>query len=1022
MKDNSSRTDSGHDTGASFLDSVATAYAARYKEMSDVCFVFPNKRSCTFFLNSLASALGSRAMLAPEVMDISEFVSRISGREPASRLDMLFMLYKVYCSLLGRTESLQTAEDLLDFDRFAPWGETVLGDFSEVDKYDVDAEAIFTNVRDYRDIASNFLTEEQLTVIERYFGYRPVSEDVERFWRTVTDEEELSRLKEKFVELWRLLPELYEGLNTGLDAVGMATPGRVFRLAAERISGSEASDLPWTKVVAVGFNMLSTTEAEIFGTLRDMKDSDGEPVGEFFWDATGPVLGLGSKSKGAATKTIRRNMKLFPSPEWAESFMQRAERTEMPSITVAAAPSNASQTKIAALTVEDWISRFGIEKVSSPRTAVVVPDENLLMPLLHSLPNDIGSVNLTMGYSMRYTSVASFIYHLRRLQERRRKSGGQPGYLRDDIQLLLSHPLVHVLIGSEKANFINGEIGRLHLRVVTVEWLGSQIPELAEILKPIESGAGVEEVTAYIEGVLLRIDEALSRGKEGLRTVNSKIERSQILVYRIALTRLEASVRQHGIEMSWRSVFHLIDRLVAGETVAFEGEPLEGLQVMGLLETRALDFNHLIILSMNDSVMPRHSRHRTFIPDALRHGYGLPTAARSEELYSYYFYRLLSRAKEVTLLYDARAGEGMRSGGKSRFLLQLEMLYAPGQIRNDHYTFGLSPNESRPEPVEKTPAVMKMLEDFRTPEKGRNLSASALMDYCKCPVMFYYKDVVKLSDESDAKDYIDAITQGNIVHNAMVNLYFPEKLQGKYLRGGQRIILTASDIESILADESRIGNAVKRAVNKEHYHLPDNELDRALEGTVQMVAERLMVQIREVVRHDLTLAPIELIGGEMKGDDRLKLGNAPEVNIRYAFDRVDRIAGSYRIVDYKTGSSHVNAKEEEDLFNGNHSASYMLQLLLYARLLTDRVRKEEGLNVADVEMHIYDVNTISTSGSVRPVVKRQTIMSHSELDDIFIPGIERILTEIFNPEQPFEPTAEEDNCTYCAFKALCGKE
>lgn len=1022
MKDNSPRIDSPDDGSSSFLGAVASAYASRYEEMTDVCFVFPNKRSCTFFLDALASALGPRAMLAPEVMDISEFVSRVSDREAAPRLDMLLRLYKVYCSLSGRSDSLENPDSLLDFDRFAPWGETVINDFSEVDQYDIEAESLFINVRDYREIASNFLTEEQLAVIERYFGYRPVSDDIERFWRTVTDNQELSRLKEKFVELWRILPELYQGLNSSLDADGLATPGRVFRLAARKIGEMEPSQLPWSKVVMVGFNMLSTTEAEIFGMLRDMKDDEGESFAEFFWDATGPVLGDGSKSKGPATKAIHRNMRLFPTPDWAIPFIETSRRSRMPAITVAASPSNAAQAKIAAMTIREWTRRLGMGKVSSPRTAIVIPDENMLMPLLHSLPGDIGSVNLTMGYSMRYTSVASFVFHLRRLQERRRKSGGLPGYLRDDIQLLLSHPLVHVLIGSGNANLINGEIGSLHLRVVTVDWLASQLPELAEILKPIEPDAGVDETVSYIEGVLRKIDDALVRDRDGLPVINSKIERSQISVYRVALSRLAASVRHHNIEMSWRSVFHLVDKLVAGETVAFEGEPLEGLQVMGLLETRALDFDNLVILSMNDSIMPRRSRRRTFIPDALRHGYGLPTATRGEELFSYYFYRLLSRSKEVTLIYDARAGEGMRSGGKSRFLLQLEMLYAPGQVREDHYTFGLANYVAGPECVRKTPDVMKMLEDFTLSENGRNLSASALMDYCKCPVMFYYKDVVRLSDDSQAKDYIDAITQGNIVHDAMVNLYFPPRAQMKYLKGRDRIILTAADLENILSDDSRIENAVRRAVNRHHYHLKPEDIDRPLEGTVLMVAERLMHQVRDVVGHDLSLAPVELIGGEMKGTGRLKIGEAPEVNIRYAFDRVDRIDGRFRIVDYKTGSSHVNAKDEEDLFNGNHNASYMLQLLLYAHLLTGRVNEEEGLHVQNVEMHIYDVNTISSVGSVRPVLNKRTIVSHSELEDVFLPGIGRILTDIFDPDKPFEPTENEDNCTYCAFKALCGKE
>ncbi len=1001
----------------SFLGAVAAAYVSRYEEMSDLCFLFPNKRAGTFFLKSLAESLGDRTMLAPDVMGVSEFMQRVTGREVASRIDLIFRLYKVYRGLLGRTGSLQTEADLLDFDRFAPWAETLTGDFSEVEKYDVDAAALFKNVRDYRSISSNFLTEEQCDVIERYFGYRPASDNVERFWNSIGPEEERSQLKQKFVELWKLLPELYAGLLENLEADGLALPGTTFRRAMQRVAGEDSAALPWSKVVVVGFNMLSTTEARLFADMRDMLDADGEPYAEFFWDATGPVLGAGTDGvRSPAAMAMRRNMRNFPMPEWAVPYMARCQVDSMPEvINVAAAPSNVAQVKIASMKVGEWLEEIGPGQIADARAAVVIPDENLLLPLIHSLPTELEAVNLTMGYSMRYTAVASFIYHLRRLQSRLRKSGDVYGYYHEDFRLFMSHPLVQIVAGSTVANEINTDVSRLHLRVVTPEWLRERSERVAEMLRPIDRQATPSETVAYISGVLDMVDMALAEEGDNAHVINSKIERMQISLYQQALSRLWVSVETHNVSMRYGSVFYLADRLLAGETVTFEGEPLEGLQVMGLLETRALDFDHLVVLSMNDKVMPRRSRARTFIPDALRRGYGMPTSGQAEELYAYYFYRLLSRARDVTLIYDARAGEGMRSGGKSRFLLQLAMLYARDSVREKVYSFRLESSVAKPSGVAKSARVMERLSDFLRPDSGRNLSASALMNYCQCQVKFYYKNVVGIGDDVESPDYIDAITQGNIVHRAMQNLYLPESLQKKYLKS--RVVLDSAKLTDIAGDKELISRVVRRAVNREHFHLPPEKLDRELTGTVAMVAERLEAMVENAVRHDLMTAPVELVGAEITGTTRWRAGASPEVNFKYAFDRVDVVGGRMRIVDYKTGSAHVDAGSIEDIFNGSYQAKYMLQLMLYAHLLEQRAEAPGGIRLS-----IFDVNKEPGEVECCPTLDKKRINAHTDISAEFLAGMEQILCDIFDDTKPFEPAPDEAQCRYCTLKYLCGRE
>lgn len=1003
-----------------FLDALAKAYADRYKDISDFCFVFPNKRSRTFFLKALTRQIGERTILSPEAMDITEFMSHVSGVDAASRIDLIFRLYRAYCKLKGKKDMLTQEDDILDFDSFLPWGEIVLQDFSEVEQYAVDASSLFKNVKDYRDIASNFLTEEQIEVIERYFGYTPDQGDVEGFWRSVGGEEERNDLKNKFMELWQVLPELFAAVTGELADEGLALPGGVFRKAMERVEGEDYSSLTWKRVVFAGFNSLSTTEARLFTELQKLEGDDGEPYADFHWDATGPVLTSGV---GPASASLKKGQENFPPPAWAAPVMKLANKATMPGqIREDASPSNSMQAKIASMRVEEWIADLGHESIENADAAVVIPDENLLIPLLYSLPDSLKSVNLTMGYSMRFTSVASFMYQFRRLQSRRRAKGDESGFYYEDLRLFLAHPLTHVVIGSEAASEINGYMQRFHKKRLSVPEIEKISEVCADILRPIPADIPPVEAIDMVDEVLLRIDVALAGGGRREAQVNDKLERSLIAVYRDALKRLRQSLDRYGVRMHFTNVFHLVDRILAGETVTFEGKPLEGLQVMGLLETRAIDFRHLVILSMNDKVMPRRSRKMTFIPDSLRRGYGLPTSRHSESLYAYYFYRLLSRAEDVTLIYDARAGEGMRSGGKSRFLLQLEMLHSRGKIEHRDYGFKLSGAAGLPQGVEKSPAVMRKLEDFTKKEDGRNLSASAIMKYTECPVKFYYNVVAGLSDDPEPKDYIDPITHGNIIHAVLQRLYLPDKkMWRKILKNPE--VFSRAHLQAILEDDERLETLMRREINRLHFHREGKDLDMPLKGQAELVAERFMEQVRDVVRYDMEHAPLTLIGEEVEEVTRMKFGNSPEVNMKCAFDRIDYTDGKYRVVDYKTGGSHVAADHGfSDMLEGDYKSKYIKQLLLYSDMLERKMLRERGIETGGIRSVIYDVNKIGETGPVVPTIEKKEVLSHEDVKEGYNDMMEQIVTDIFDPEKPFEPTADENRCAYCIFKSLCGKE
>lgn len=1017
-----------------FLESVARAYASLPDDLSRYCFVFPNKRAGTFFLKYLADAVGNRTVLAPEVMSSADFAERLSGRIVDSRIDLIFRLYRCYLEINGRHPDLVSEKGTLDFDRFIPWAEVVLGDFSEVDRYEVDADKLFVNVRNYREIESNFLSPEQEEVIERYFDYVPsYSGDVESFWKTACyDEEKALReesesgrknIRKKFDELWRVLPELYHRISENLERDGMCMPGSAWRIALENIRENGGEALPWTRVVAVGFNALARAEGEIFHEIASLKDETGRPRCEYFWDATGPVLSSGETGPG---KDMKRNMSHFPPPEWAEPFLEESLTDRMtPSIDIYAAPSNVAQVKLAGRRIGELAAKNNGKDITEARTAVVLPEENMLLPLLYSLPENVKHVNLTMGYSMRHTSVASFMHHLRRLLQRAVKKEGNTSFLRDDLKTFIAHPLVQALAGSDKMNALNGAIDSSHRILIAGDVISTHSPELAALLD-LPDGDGPLAITDYLDNVLLELDTAIqgtvADGEENFKSV---IERTQIKHQRNALSRLRDVISGYGYRMAPASVFRLADRLLAGEKVTFEGEPLKGLQIMGMLETRALDFDHLVILSLNDSVLPRRSRKRTFIPDSLRHGFMLPLSSESENLYAYYFYRLLSRVRDVTLIYDARAGEGMRSGGKSRFLMQLELLHARGHVNTRTFRFDIASPVPKAESVKKTPEVMKLLSAFTLApdrEGSRNLSASALQRYFKCQVQFYYHVVRNINDDPEPSRFIDAITQGNILHEAMLDLYCDTDRQNAYLK--PQPVRDERFFRQLLDDPQRISTAVRHAVNKAHFNAAKDDaraLDRKLTGSARMVAERLKKQVRAILQYDAEHSPFRLVGCEIKGGMRYPFGEkGEEVNMAYAFDRVDRVDDDFRIVDYKTGSVGLKAKEMEDIFSGRFEAKNIFQLMLYSELLRARIDKEEpGRNVSGVRLSIYNSNDIEKGD---PETLPQLDESILRPVEEFRERLDAALCEIYNPEKDFVPTDDPEHCRYCRLAALCGRE
>lgn len=1007
-----------------FLQAVARAYASQFPDLSEFCFVFPNKRAGTFFLKYLREEQQTMA-LSPEVTAITDFVARLADHDVASRIDLLFRLYNIY-----RNSDASEGEDrrsFADFDAFRNWGETLLSDFSEVDQYRVDADALFKNVRDFKDIASSFLTDEQLEIMERYFGYAPGRKEVENFWKHMEPE---SETKERFLKLWQQMAPLYHKLNDSLHAERLCTSGGAYRLALENLENDGRAFLPWKKVVMVGFNALSTTEALIFQNLADMEPDEDLPgaYAEFHWDGTGPILGSG---RSDAASFLRHNLRNFPPPAWAAPYMAEAETDSLPEeIRVIASPSDSAQAKIAGEIAGEWQQVLGDQEIKDARAAIVLPDENLLMPLLYALPENISKVNLTMGYPLRSTSVISFINHLRRLHASARWSRGEKVYYHEDLRLFLSHPYSHALIGSANISAINGFMNEYHRLTMSPAELAAKSEEAAWILRELPDNMTTADTINYIEEILMRVSAALDARSESKSLMKSRIDRAHIEIYRNALGRLRIACEEHNIEMGMQGVFSMTDRLLAGEQAPFEGEPLEGLQVMGLLETRALDFDNLVILSLNDRIMPRKAAARTFIPDSLRHGYGLPYSNYREELFSYYFYRMISRASKVTLIYDARAGEGMKSGGMSRYLMQLKYLYAPGKIKWETRKFSLSSEpRSGAKSVRKNEDVMARLEEYSRPGSKKNLSATALKRYLICQVRFYYECVMGIGADNPPSEFLDPIAVGNVLHDVMLRIYFPEGKRKIYLENPE--ILDESDFDRLIEDREGLDRMVRGAINRLYYHRPEAEEDTPLDEAAAIIGRRIADSVRNILRYDKGLAPIKLEGGEITRLTTYRLPDGRRLNMKYAIDRLDKLRDRlgherFRIVDYKTGASEVKVNSIENLFSGDESSLNFFQLMLYANMMALDRDLRDGIRLS-----IYQVTDIASSGEVIPKINVSPpgknasyvpVAHHLQENEEFMERLNAMLMEIFDPGKDFVPADNDQACQYCNLAHLCGRK
>jgi CRISPR/Cas system-associated exonuclease Cas4 (RecB family) len=954
----------------SFLEYVATDILAKYgTDLSRTAVVFPNKRASLFLNDALARQAGE-PLWSPAYITISELFRQYSPLQVADPLKLVCELYNSYIRQTGFDETL---------DHFYGWGQLLLADFDDIDKNMAPADPIFANLRDIHELDDvSYLTDSQREVIQRFFAN--------------FTEDHNTQLKERFLRLWSRLADIYHDFNQSLAAQQLAYEGALYR----EVASSEDLSFDYDRYLFVGFNMLQQVEQRLFTTLRRQQKAF------FYWDYDQYYLGT------EAGHYISQYLERFPN-ELPSTLDEAYDRFRQPKdITFVAAPTEDIQARY----ISQWLSREQdghrprIE--AGRRTAIVLCNEGLLPTVIHGLPDAVAQVNITTGFPLQQTPVSTLVQQLIQLQT----LGYDPQrrhYRLRYVSAVLRHPYAHYI--SPDSESLAARLNEQHVYYPGADSLAADEGLALLFATPCDTNG---RLLHWLTDVTALIARQSAAGEAA-----SPFDAEALFRMYTLLNRLSALVDGGDLGVDTLTLQRLIGQIVQQTTIPFHGEPAVGLQVMGVLETRNLDFDHLLVLSCGEGYMPRGVSDSSFIPYSLRRAFSLTTIDHKVAIYAYYFHRLLARAKDVTLVYNATADD-RHTGEMSRFMLQL-LIESPHPVRQLTLQSALSTQQRRPRAVEKTEAVLASLQRRFT---GQALSPTAISHYLRCQLQFYYRYAEGLMEPDETNDLeLDNRVFGNIFHTAAQLLY------QRLARADGTV--TIPDIDRLLKTRADIERCVDEAFSQEFFKSTFKELS----GLQIIHREAVIHYLRQLLTIDRRLAPLRVL--QLEGDVYTTLPTSTSTSnpvhanaipfpltIGGRIDRLDQIVTpdgreQIRVIDYKTGSRRLRPLPDvEAVFDPkqvhNHS-DYYLQALLYARIVSQR---HPHTAVAPALLFIQhagadDYDPVLCFGNER-------IRSVNSADGLrFDALLTEKVGEMFDPARPFLPTDDEDICRTCPYRLLC---
>lgn len=959
-----------------FLEMVARDLLSKTNyDLSRTALVFPNKRASLFFNESIASA-SDIPIWTPAYFTISDLLLQHSHLKKGDPIKLVCELFKVFKQATQSTETL---------DDFYFWGELLISDFDDVDKNLVDAHRLFSNLQELKRLMDDydFLNEEQVEAIKQFFQNFSI--------------EKQTALKQKFISLWDKLDEIYTLFRANLEQQGIAYEGMIYREVVENWQ-ADAFD-KYDRYVFVGFNVLNEVEKRFFQTLQ----AAGKAM--FYWDYDVFYTRLPREQRPPyvheAGEFILRNLDDFPNelPEHCFDVLRKPKRVRFIS-----SPTENAQARY----ITGWVKeRDCTAPIDWKETAVVLCNESLLMPVLHAIPQEVEHVNITMGFPLAQTPVYSFMNVILTLQtEGYDSKTGR--YTYKAVMSVLKHPYTRQL--SPHTEEIERELTRNNRFYPLPSEL--QRDEYLTHLFGTHTGNQalcryVCEQLQYVSGLYRQAD------KEESEELFNQLYRESLFKGYTLVNRLLHLIETGDLEgVTTRTLKQLLARLLTQASIPFHGEPAIGMQVMGVLETRNLDFKHLAILSLNEGKLPKSDSDSSFVPYNLRKAFGMTTVEHKNAVYAYYFYRLIERAEDLTLLYNT-SSDGLNRGEMSRFMLQF-LVEWPGEVEQYYLDAGQQPLASRVLKVEKNERILTQLYNQYDVERypERILSPSALNAYLDCRMKFYFRYVKHLKAPDEVTSEIDSALFGTIFHYAAELLYRDLMAHGS--------LIDKHTLELLLKDEIRLQKYVDLAFKKHLFHVEPHEYPEY--NGLQLINSKVILSyLKQLLKNDLRCAPFQMVDMEKEVDEIWRIDTplgALNLKIGGTIDRMDSKDGVLRIVDYKTGGVPRTPEDVAQLFTPDaNRPGYIFQAFLYAAIMCRR----QPLQVSPALLYIHKAAQDSYSPVIQigPARNKMPVDNFAFFEDEFRERLSLLLQEIFGYDEPFVQTEDKEKCQYCDFKRLC---
>lgn len=940
-------------------------------DMSRIVVVFPNKRAA-LFMNEYMARMAGKPMWSPAYTTISELFGKHSEYVVGDSIKLVCDLHKSFVKCTGIDETL---------DHFYGWGQLLLTDFDDIDKNMADADKIFCNLKDIHELDDlSYLTDEQRELLKRFFANFSHDQETE--------------LKKRFLSLWSHFGDIYHDYNQRLRNQGIGYEGAIYREVATR----KDIEFEYDTYIFVGFNLLQKVEQELFANLKKAGKA------HFYWDFDTYYMPRNNSAyTNAAGKYIAMYLEDFPNEldVCSADIYQNMRRPKDVSFVMA------STENIQARYASQWLREEG-RCLAGRKTAVVMCDEAILAPIIQSLPPEADKVNITSGFPLGMTPIASFVSLL--LDTYTSGIAGKGTcYRAQYASKLLRHAYTRYI--SDKANDVYATIKEQHLVYpdhATLTMNGED-QGLALLFKTINIGN--VHLLHHVETIIKLI------GVNAKDTEDAFLQESVFRMYTI-INRLEQLAANGDMDVDINTLRRLIKQLIAAATIPFHGEPVVGIQIMGVLETRNLDFKHLLLLSCNEGNMPKGVNDSSFIPYAIRKAHGLTTIDNKVAIYSYYFHRLLQRAEDITIVYNNTTDNG-HTGEMSRFMLQMMV---DGQQKIKHYNLlaDNSPIAHKPKSVSKTGSIKEKLDGMKS------LSPSAINRYIKCPLMFFYQYVASIKEPDCEDDVVDNRMFGNIFHKS-AQLIYDDIMSHNNGR------IEKASIQKYLNTKGLLESIVDRAFNEELFKVKNSMRSPYYNGLHLINRKVLIEYLRQLLHSDQRTAPFEMLALEDAVYTQIAFetedNNVRKIRIGGIIDRLDRVTdartgvSTIRVVDYKTGIQATRKiKEIEEIFSdmniSQKHSDYYLQAILYSLIVDNSTKYNKQKDC--VSPALLFVKQASKE-NYDPVLEidSQKIANVREYKVEFEQHLKEVLHDIFNTNLPFTPTTDNTRCDKCAYRRIC---